>query len=79
MSSPLLPSKRTSLCQSSFSARGLAQHGAAPAADDDGLGVREDGGDCEAAGAFDIHEEGAGDGNEGLVLGRALVWVFEGR
>ena len=37
-------------------------------ADDDGLGVREDGGDGEAAGALDIHEEGAGSGHKGLEL-----------
>jgi len=32
------------------------------------LGVREDGRDGEAAGAFDVHEEGAGDGDEGLFV-----------
>ena len=26
-------------------------------ADDDGLSVREDGGNCETAGALDVHEE----------------------
>jgi len=35
-------------------------------ANDDGLGVREDGGDCEAAGALDVHEEGAGRRDERL-------------
>lgn len=62
----LLPPERASLCQTSFSTSGLAQHGRAAGADDDGLGVREDGCDGEAAGAFDVHEEGAGGGDEGL-------------
>lgn len=37
-------------------------------ADDDGLCMREDGGDCEAAGALDVHEEGSGAGHELLEL-----------
>ena len=37
-------------------------------ADDDCVGVREDGGDGEASGALDVHEEGAGSGHEGLEL-----------
>lgn len=37
-------------------------------ANDDGLCVREDGGDGEAAGALDVHEEGAGGGHQGLEL-----------
>ena len=37
-------------------------------ADDDCVGVREDGGDGEASGALDVHEEGAGGGHEGLEL-----------
>jgi hypothetical protein len=37
-------------------------------ADDDCVCVREDGGDCEAAGALDVHEEGAGGRHEGLEL-----------
>jgi len=35
-------------------------------ADDNGLSVREDGGDGEAAGALDIHEEGARGRDESL-------------
>ena len=62
----LLPSERASLRQSSFSSGRLAQYGAAAAADDNSLGVREDGGDGEAAGAFDVHKEGAGGGYKGL-------------
>jgi len=30
--------------------------------------VREDGGDGEATGALDVHEEGSGGGHEGLEL-----------
>ena len=37
--------------------RGLAQYGGAGSAEHDGLRVREDGGDGEASGAFDVHEE----------------------
>ena len=64
----LLPPKRASLRQTSFSTSRLAQNGRAAAADDDGLGVREDGRDGEAAGAFDVHEEGAGGGHESLFI-----------
>jgi len=43
--------------------------------------VREDCGNGEAAGAFDIHEEGAGGGDEGLELMFARLrrrrWVQE--
>lgn len=62
----LLPPKTASLRQPRFPARRLAQHGRAPAADDDGLGVGEDGRDGEAARALDVHEEGAGGGDEHL-------------
>ena len=37
-------------------------------ADDDCVGVLEDGGDGEASRALDVHEEGAGSGDEGLEL-----------
>lgn len=52
----------------------MAQHGRAAAADDDGLCVREDGCDGEAAGALDVHEEGAWDGYEGLLFVRVSEW-----
>jgi len=45
-------------------------------ADDDGLGVAEDGGDGEAAGALHIHEEGPGSGHKGLQL---VLAGFRGR
>ena len=37
-------------------------------ADDDCVGVREDGGDGEASRALDVHEERAGGGHKGLEL-----------
>ena len=38
--------------------------------------VREDGGDGEAAGALDVHEEGAGGRHEGLELVLAGLTVL---
>jgi len=55
----LLSSEGAALCETSLSTSRLAEDGRAASADDDGLCVREDGGDCEAAGALDIHEEGS--------------------
>lgn len=55
----LLPPERASLRQPGLPPRRLAQHRRAAAADDDRLRVREDRRDGEAAGAFDVHEEGA--------------------
>jgi len=46
----------------------LAKDGRAALADNNGLCVREDGGDGEAAGALDVHEEGSWGGDEGLEL-----------
>jgi hypothetical protein len=37
-------------------------------ADDDCLSVRENGGDCEATWALNVHEEGSGTGHELLEL-----------
>ena len=62
----LLSPERASLGQSSLTTGGLAEDGRAAGADDDGLGVREDGGDSEAAGALDVHKEGAGRRHKGL-------------
>jgi len=62
----LLPPKRTPLRQSRLPPRRLTQHRRTPPANHDGLRVREDGRDGEAAGAFYVHEEGAGGGDEGL-------------
>ena len=55
----LLPPERAALCESGLATSGLAKNLRAAGADDDGLCVREDGGDGEAAGALHIHEEGA--------------------
>lgn len=64
--SSLLPSERAALGQSSLTTSGLAKHGGAALADDNGLGVREDGGDGEATGALDVHEERSGGGHKSL-------------
>jgi len=53
----LLSSEGATLCQSGLATCGLAQNCRAAGADNDGLCVREDGCDGEAAGALDVHEE----------------------
>ena len=63
---PLLPPERASFGQPCLATGGLTQHLRAAGADDDALCVREDGGDCEAAGALDIHEEASRSGDESL-------------
>jgi len=68
-SQPLLSPERASLCESSLATCRLAQHLRAAGADNDGLSVREDGGDGEAAGALDVHEEGSRAGDERLLYG----------
>lgn len=62
----LLPPERAALSETSLATSRLAEEGGAARADDDGLGVREDGGDGEAAGALDVHEEGAGSRHKSL-------------
>ena len=62
----LLPPERASLGESGLATGGLAEDGRAAGADDDGLSVREDGGDCEAAGALNVHEEGSRSRHKGL-------------
>jgi len=68
VASALLPAERAALGKTGLATGGLAEDLGAAGADDDGLGVREDGGDGEAAGALDVHEEGAGGGHKGLEL-----------
>lgn len=68
MRTHLLPSERAALSQSCLTTGGLAENGGASLADDNGLGVREDSGDGEAAGALDIHEEGSGTRHKGLYI-----------
>jgi len=66
IASRLLSPERAALGETGLATSGLAKNLRASGADDDGLCVREDGGDGEAAGALDVHEEGAGTGDEGL-------------
>jgi len=66
--SRLLAAERAALGQTGLTTCRLAQNGRAAGADDDGLGVGEDGGDGEATGALDVHEEGAGLGHKSLKL-----------
>jgi hypothetical protein len=68
VASSLLSAERAALSKTGLATGGLAEDLGAAGADDDGLGVREDGGDGEAAGALDVHEEGAGAGHKGLQL-----------
>jgi len=56
---PLLPAEGAAFGEAGLAAGGLAQDLRAAGADDDGLRVREDGRDGVAAGALDVHEEGA--------------------
>lgn len=65
-SNRLLAAERAALGKTSLTTGGLAEDSGAALADDDGLGVGEDSGDGEAAGALDIHEEGAGGRHKGL-------------
>lgn len=64
----LLPAERAALSETGLATGGLAQDGGASLADNDGLGVREDGGDGEASGALDVHEERAGSRDQSLEL-----------
>jgi hypothetical protein len=66
----LLSSEGAALCETGLSASRLAEDGRAASADDDGLCVREDSGDCEAARALDIHEEGS-RGRDKVLDGRS--------
>lgn len=62
----LLSPERAALGESGLATSGLAEDLRAAGADDDGLCVREDGGDGEAAWALNIHEEGPRAWDEGL-------------
>ena len=61
------------LGQPGLAARRLAQHGTARAAQHNGLRMREDGGDVEAAGALHVHEEGVRGLHQALQLVPALL------
>lgn len=69
----LLPSERAALSQTGLATGRLAEDSCATLADDDGLGVRENSGDGEAAGALDVHEEGSGSRHKGLFNGSVSV------
>lgn len=73
---PLLSSEGAALSQSSLTTGGLAENGGASLADDNGLGVGEYCGDCEASGALDIHEERSGAGDQSL---SKTVSIFIGK
>lgn len=63
----LLPAERAALGEARLATGRLAEDRRAGAADDDRLGVGKDGGDVEAAGTLDVHEEGVGGGYEALM------------
>lgn len=63
----LLSAERAALGQAGLTTGGLAKDLGAAGADNDGLGVREDGGDGEATRALDVHEEGARAGDKHLL------------
>lgn len=67
-SSPLLSPERAALGKTGLATGGLAQNLGAAGADDDGLCVREDGGNGEAARALDVHEERAWAWDKSLQL-----------
>lgn len=74
----LLSSEGAALGQTGLSTRRLAEDGRAAGTDDNRLRMREDGGDGEAAGALDIHEEGSGSGDEGLRGIRSAGFLVDG-
>ncbi|KIW07524.1 uncharacterized protein PV09_01487 [Verruconis gallopava] len=64
----LLSPEGAALCETGLATGGLAQDLRAALADDDGLSMRENSGDGEAARALDVHEEGAWGGHKSLEL-----------
>jgi len=73
----LLP-ERAALRQARLAAGRLAEHGRAAAAEDDGLGVAEDGGYAETARALDVHEERVGGLDQALELVAPLLKLPRG-
>lgn len=65
---PLLSSERAALSESSLATGRLTQNRCATLADNDGLSVRENGGDGKAAGTLDVHEKRPRGGDESLEL-----------
>jgi hypothetical protein len=76
LSRRLLSAERAALGETGLATGGLAEDSRAAGAHNDGLGVGEDGGNVEAAGALDIHEEGAGSGHK-LLLHRIPASVIK--
>lgn len=74
----VLLSERASFGQSSLSTGGLAKDSRARTADNDGLGVREDGGDVEATAALDVHKVRVGRLYETLKLVLGSFGLFRG-
>lgn len=64
----LLSSERAALGESGLTAGGLAKDSRARAASHNGLSVRKDGGDVDATGALNVHEEGSRLGDKSLEL-----------
>lgn len=73
-----LLAERAALGQASLTTGGLREDLGARAADNDGLGVREDGGDSEATGALDVHEERVGVLHKSLELVAASLLLGGG-
>lgn len=73
-----LLAERAALGQASLTTGGLRENLGTRAADNNGLGVREDGGDGEAAGALDVHEERVGVLHKSLELVRASLLLGGG-
>lgn len=73
-----LLTERAALGQASLTTGGLRENLSARAADDDGLGVGEDGGDGEATRALDVHEERVGVLHKSLELVRASLLLGGG-
>ena len=73
----LLSPERAALCESGLATRGLAENLRATCADNDGLCVGEDGGDGEATGALDVHEEGSWARDKSLLM--AMSDIDNGR
>lgn len=73
-----LLTERAALGQASLTTGGLRENLGARAADNNGLGVREDSGDGEATGALDVHEERVGVLHKSLELVRASLLLGGG-
>jgi len=81
-----LPPEGAPLSELGLASSGLAEHGGARGAEHHSGRVAEHGGDLEAAGALDVHEEGVGRLDEtlelvlaGLVLGGRVQQVVRDR